>query len=242
MHVSYAGTACITPPSARPHEQRIHAAAESAWTFGFVDLAGFTALTDAHGDREAVAVVDCFETIVIESLTADDQLVKTIGDAVMLRFASMTTAIAGTRRIFAQCTSGAGLPAVRAGLHHGLAVARGQDWFGATVNIAARVAGYGRGGQLLATRDVAETARRGGMAVTALGPVHLRNVVAPVELYDIDVGAGVAGTVIDPVCRMRVASAHATGVLRHRGRDYWFCSPACSAKFAVRPDRYATAI
>jgi adenylate cyclase len=116
------------------------AAAESAWTFGFVDLAGFTALTDAHGDREAVAVVDRFETIVVESLTADDQLVKTIGDAVMLRFASMTTAIAGTRRIFAQCISGAGFPAARAGLHHGPAVARGQDWFGATVNIAARLA------------------------------------------------------------------------------------------------------
>lgn len=222
----------------RTHEVRT--TAESGWTFGFVDLAGFTALTDAHGDQEAVTLVDRFETVVAESLTADDQLVKTIGDAVMLRFATPASAIAGARRIFARCTSGTGFPAPRAGLHHGPAVARGQDWFGATVNVAARVAAHSRGGQLLATRDVAETARRAGTRVAALGRVHLRNVVAPMELYDLDVGAQIGGPLIDPVCRMQVTSANAAGTLHHQGRKYSFCSAGCIAEFATHPDRYAT--
>ncbi|AOS92115.1 YHS domain-containing protein [Mycobacterium intracellulare] len=212
--------------------------AEPVWTFGFVDLAGFSALTDVHGDREAVAVVDRLEAIVTESLTVDDQLVKAMGDAVMLRFATTETAFTCTQRIFAKCTSDTGFPAPRGGLHHGPAVARGQDWFGATVNIAARVAAYGRGGQLLATREVAETARRAGASVTALGPVRLRNIVARVELYDLDVGATVHGNVIDPVCRMQVSTGTVAGTLHHHGRYYQFCSTSCAAVFAAQPDHY----
>jgi class 3 adenylate cyclase/YHS domain-containing protein len=208
-------------------------------TFGFVDLAGFTALTDAHGDREAVALVDRFEAAANSALTADDQLVKTVGDAVMLRFDRIMNAITGTAAIFKRCTSEAGFPVLRAGLHHGPAVARGHDWFGATVNLAARVAAQARGGQLLATAQVAQTASRAGITVTALGLYRLRNVFSPVELFDVSVGAPVAGTVIDPVCRMQVQIAAAAGTLRHGGNDWWFCSLDCAAAFAAAPDRYA---
>ncbi|RFZ21386.1 pH-sensitive adenylate cyclase [Mycobacterium marinum] len=239
MTISYSSSASITLSPRYRYEHETRTVAESRWTFGFVDLAGFTALTDAHGDREAVTLVDRFETVVAESLTADDQLVKTIGDAVMLRFATPATAVAGARRIFARCTSGTGFPAPRAGLHHGPAVARGQDWFGATVNVAARVAAHSRGGQLLATRNVAETARRAGTRVAALGTVHLRNVVAPVELYDLDVGAQIGGMVIDPVCRMQVASGDVAGTVHHQGRKYSFCSTGCIAQFVAQPGRYA---
>lgn len=211
---------------------------EAEWTFAFVDLAGFTALTAAHGDRDAIALIDRFEDKVTTSLTADDQLVKTIGDAVMLRFATVASAIAGTARIFDRCMSETGFPVPRAGLHHGPAVARGTDWYGATVNLAARVTGQAHGGQLLATSLVAETARSDGVVVTALGPFHLRNVPVPVELFEVAVCPPVGGTVIDPVCRMQVPIAKAAGTLRHHGVDRWFCSLACAAAFAAAPDHY----
>lgn len=214
-------------------------AAEVESTFGFVDLAGFTALTDAHGDREAVALVDRFEAVATAALTADDQLVKTVGDAVMLRFASIVNAISGTSAIFLRCTSEAGFPVLRAGLHHGRAVARGNDWFGATVNLAARVAAQARGGQLLATAQVAETARQTGITVTALSSFRLRNVIASVQLFDVSVGAPDADTVIDPVCRMQVQIAAAAGTLRHDSSDWWFCSLDCAGAFAAAPDRYS---
>jgi len=213
--------------------------AEVDSTFGFVDLAGFTALTDAHGDREALALIDRFEAAANSALTADDQLVKTIGDAVMLRFDTIMNAITGTAAIFERCSTEAGFPVLRAGLHHGPAVARGHDWFGATVNLSARVAAAARGGQLLATAQVAQTASQAGITVTALGLYRLRNVFAPVELFDVSVGAPVTGTVIDPVCRMQVRIAAAAGTPRHGGIDWWFCSLDCAAAFAAAPDRYA---
>ena len=55
-------------------------------TFAFVDISGFTALTEAHGDEEAVATLARFREITHAALAPSDILVKTIGDAVMLAF------------------------------------------------------------------------------------------------------------------------------------------------------------
>ena len=52
-------------------------------TFAFVDLAGFTALTEAHGDEEAVATLSRFRAMTSRALDGRGVLVKTIGDAVM---------------------------------------------------------------------------------------------------------------------------------------------------------------
>jgi class 3 adenylate cyclase len=57
-------------------------------TFAFVDLAGFTAVTEAHGDAEAVSIVRMFRDRALDVLRPGDELVKTIGDAVMLRFST----------------------------------------------------------------------------------------------------------------------------------------------------------
>jgi len=209
-------------------------------TFGFVDLAGFTALTEAHGDDEAVGLLDRFEAITTEALGTGGQLVKTIGDAVMVRFPDPSAAIGAVSRLFSAAAAEPGLPVLRAGLHHGTAIERVGDYLGASVNLAARVAGQAHGGQVLATIEVAEEARRSGVTVVDLGAFELRNIAQPVELFELEVCPAAAGTAIDPVCRMQVARADAAGRLRHRDRDYWFCSLRCVAAFAADPDRHVT--
>jgi class 3 adenylate cyclase len=58
----------------------------SAATFLFADIAGFTALTEAHGDKPAVQLVDDFAAIVQAELpNVGGEYVKTVGDALMLR-------------------------------------------------------------------------------------------------------------------------------------------------------------
>jgi YHS domain-containing protein len=52
---------------------------DSGRTFSFIDPSGFTALTEAHGDRDAVGIIDRFVSVVRKSLGPDDVLVKTIG-------------------------------------------------------------------------------------------------------------------------------------------------------------------
>ena len=90
---------------------------ESEATFGFVDLAGFTALTEAHGDDEALALLDRFEAITTGALGPTDRLVKTIGDAVMIVFGDPDTAVNGVSRLFRGALAEARLPIPRAGLH-----------------------------------------------------------------------------------------------------------------------------
>ena len=205
-------------------------------TFGFVDLAGFTALTEAHGDAEAVDMLVRFEATTKASLGHSGRLVKTIGDAVMLAFDEPTAAVTAVVALF-EAMQGTDLPVARCGLHHGAAVERNGDYFGAAVNLAARIAAQAHGGQVVATSAVAEAARGAGVPVADLGCFDLRNIAEPVELFHLQIRSDVDATAIDPVCRMRVSPVSAAGRLRHGGRYYWFCSLRCASIFTADPER-----
>lgn len=211
---------------------------EVAATFAFVDLAGFTALTEAHGDAEASGLVDRFEALARHALGDGDRLVKCMGDAVFLAFDSPAAALRAVGRLLRDCAAEPGFPLPRTGLHHGTAVARGDDLIGTSVNLAARIAGQAHGAQVLGGAAVAEVAREEGIHVVELGAFDLRNVAEPVTLYQLDLRPETAGTAIDPVCRMQVGRAYAAGRLRHLDTDYWFCSLSCVARFAGQPDAY----
>lgn len=210
-------------------------------TFSFVDLAGFTALTEAHGDLDAVDLLDRFAGLVGESLSAGGELVKSIGDAVMLASPGPAAAVAVLAGLWERCSQTAGFLLPRAGAHHGPAISRDGDYLGATVNLAARVAGHAAGGQILVTSAVAIAARAGGFEVTELGPRRLRNLAAPVTLFEIRLAASEPSGAIDPVCRMRVEPELAAGSLCHDGQRFWFCSMPCVAAFAADPGRYLIA-
>jgi len=121
-------------------------------TFVFADLAGFTALTEAHGDEQAAAVVADFGTAVRDQLPATGgHQVKGIGDAVMLCIPDPGAAVRLGLRITHELMLGHGAPAVRVGMHHGPAIERDGDYFGAAVNLAARVSAEATGGEVLLT-------------------------------------------------------------------------------------------
>lgn len=207
-------------------------------TFCFIDLAGFTALTDAHGDAEAVALLDRFVHMTRAALGPDDELVKSIGDAVMLASPTPERAVCVVQELLTRCRDADGFPLPRAGAHHGRALARSNDYFGSSVNLAARVAGTAAGGQFLATRAVAEAAQRSRVDVTSLGPHLLRNIAEPTDLFEIGARAETASDSLDPVCRMSVDPARAAGWLAHSGQRFWFCSLNCASIFAANPDRH----
>src|SRR5918999_5319267 len=122
----------------------------AAATFAFADIAGFTALTEAHGDEAAFALVADFTNAVKAELdSVHGEHVKTIGDALMLRIPDPGDAIHLGVEISQRTLRSHGAPAVRVGLHHGPAVEREGDYFGATVNLAARVSGVASGGEVL---------------------------------------------------------------------------------------------
>src|SRR3954468_22066486 len=125
-------------------------------TFVFADIAGFTALTEAHGDHDAAALVADFCRSVRAELPASGGTeVKTIGDAVMLTIPDPAAAIRLGLRITHELMRGQGAPAVRVGVHPGPAAGRDGDYCGAAVNLAARVSGEASGEVLLTASTAA---------------------------------------------------------------------------------------
>lgn len=212
-------------------------------TFVFADIAGFTALTEAHGDDEAAAVVAGFCAAVRAELPASGGTqVKTIGDALMLRIPDPGAAILLGLRITHELMLGHGAPAVRVGLHHGPAVERDGDYFGAAVNLAARVSAEASGGEVLVTGQTAALAPElAGVVYESRGRRALRNVREPVELFAA-VRAGESDERMlprDPVCRMAVDPERAPGRLLYQDTAYFFCSLQCAADFARDPEHFA---
>jgi len=217
--------------------------ATDAGTFLFADLAGYTALTEAHGDDEAADLAGAFCAAVRDLLPEyDAEDVKVIGDEVMVRGRNAAQALRLALRIAHDVGAQHGFPAVRVGMHTGPAVERSGDWFGATVNVAARVAGLAAAGEVLLTG--ATRAAAGDLDDVVLhsrGEVTLRNVGEPVVIF-----AALrrgrhdeAHLPVDPVCRMAVDPRHRAGMLVYDGAEYHFCSFRCVRAFAEHPDRYA---
>jgi class 3 adenylate cyclase/YHS domain-containing protein len=212
-------------------------------TFVFADIAGFTALTEAHGDEQAARLVaDFCDAVRAELPSFGGTQVKTIGDALMLRIEDPSRAVLLGLRIAHDVLAGHGVPTVRVGMHHGPAIERDGDYIGATVNLAARVSAAATGGEVLLTAETAALAPEiDGVLYESRGRQLLRNVRDPVELVAA-VRQGQSserGLAIDPVCRMAVDPDHAAGRLNYNDATYFFCTITCAGEFARQPERFA---
>jgi class 3 adenylate cyclase len=210
-------------------------------TFLFADLAGFTALTEAHGDEPAAELAaeffDCVRGLLPDHRAEE---VKTIGDAVMLRCDDAESAVELGLRIVEEVASRSEFPVVRLGMHTGPGVELQGDWFGGAVNVAARVSGAAGGGEVLLTEATREASGDlEGIELHKHGEQRLKNVSEPVAMYRaVREGTERDGLTIDPVCRMAVDPGQAAGSLSFRDRVYYFCSLDCARAFAARPEDY----
>jgi adenylate cyclase len=151
-------------------------------TFIFTDLVGFTALTAARGDHGAADVALAFFRRV-RGLLPDHrgEEVKSIGDGLMLRCEDPALAIWLGLHIVRELEHDPDFPAVRVGMHTGPAVCREGDWYGGTVNVAARLCAAAGGGEVLvseATRVAAGPVRHVDLGDRRLH--WLKNVTDPV--------------------------------------------------------------
>jgi adenylate cyclase len=120
-------------------------------TFLFADLVGFAEFTAQHGDdRGADLAVSFYERICTLAAELGCQVVKAIGDGVMVRSENGDAAVELAARILTLAEK-EGFPLARVGLDTGPAVERNGDWFGSTVNTASRVTSAANAGELLMT-------------------------------------------------------------------------------------------
>ena len=205
-------------------------------TFAFVDLSGFSALSEMCGDQQAASLAGRLADLASDSLKPGVTLVKTIGDAVMLGAAEPQHMVATILTLADRVANEEGFLALRAGIHHGSAVHRDSDYFGHDVNITARITALAGAGQAVVTEPVRDSCARLGLSPIPLGRRLLRNITTPVQVYALALTAAQNPT--DPVCRAAVDPRSAASHLRHDDRDWWFCSLNCAQRFAATPWRY----
>jgi len=208
-------------------------------TFVFADLAGFTALTEAHGDDSATLIAGDFTAAVRKMLPDyDAEEVKTIGDEVMIRVADPSAAVRLGMRIVDRLAFH-GSPPVRVGMHSGPAIHRNGDWFGATVNLASRVTDAARPGEVLLTEQTQRRLQRGdGFELEDRGSRYFKHVPELIPVYRVANRTAGSELDVDPVCRMAVARDRADSIKKRRGIAYYFCSAECRRQFDEDPRRY----
>jgi adenylate cyclase len=155
-------------------------------TFLFADLVGFTSFTERAGDDAAADVAVAFQSATAR-LASDYgcEVVKSFGDAVMIHGRDPARVVALALRVARGHAAGEGRgPAARVGVHSGTAVRRGSDWYGSTVNVAARLAEAAAPGEVLislTTRD--ELAALGPVTIADRGRRSFKNVGSPVGVF-----------------------------------------------------------
>jgi adenylate cyclase len=150
----------------------------------FLDLVGYTRLTEERGDAAAAALAEALAVLVGRSAREHGGVpVKWLGDGVMVHFREPTGAVRSALELVAQLPE-AGLPPAHVGVAAGPVVVQGGDYFGRTVNLAARIAARAGAGQVLVSQRVAESAPPQGVRFVELGEQPLKGIARPVRLLE----------------------------------------------------------
>lgn len=156
-------------------------------TFAFIDLSGFTALTEKEGDAEAVQVLARFRQAVRQvSSERAVRVAKWLGDGAMLVGVDREALVEAIVAIETLISDGiADLP-LRAGIASGPVILfEGDDYIGSAVNIAARLCDLAEPGHVLAPASIVSDALV-NTQVEPLGEVEIRGLQAPIEVVRLD--------------------------------------------------------
>jgi adenylate cyclase len=142
-------------------------------TFAFIDLCGFTAFTEAHGDERAVAVLGDFRSCV-RQVASDHgvRVAKWLGDGAMFVSVDEQQLVETVLEIERHFDSIRAPLALRAGVSRGPVILfEGDDHIGTAVNLAARLCDIAQPHEVLATSAVTEYPD--WVTAEAAGPVRV---------------------------------------------------------------------
>lgn len=150
----------------------------------FLDLSGYTRLTEERGDAAAADLAARLSRLVQKtSGRHGGKPVKWLGDGVMFHFRDPGPGVVAALEMVDGARD-ASLPAAHVGLHSGPVLFQEGDYFGRTVNVAARIADYARQNEVLVSDDVVAASENvPGVEFEAIGPVELKGLTEAVSLH-----------------------------------------------------------
>jgi adenylate cyclase len=149
----------------------------------FLDLSGYTRLTEERGDDAAAATAATLGGVVqLIAQAHGGRAVKWLGDGVMLYFPQADAAVISALEM-ADGVPAAGLPPAHTGIDAGPVILQDGDYFGRTVNTAARIASRAEPGQVLVSDGVVRSTRNPAIRFTDVGLVALNGLPRPIRLH-----------------------------------------------------------
>ena len=142
----------------------IHSRLERQPAICFLDISGYTRLTQERGDDAAADLSTTVARLVQRSsVQHGGKPIKWLGDGVMFYFGDPGPGVRAALEMVDGLAS-AGLPPAHVGLHAGPVLFQEGDYFGQTVNLSARIADYARQGEVLVSQAVADASQETGIS------------------------------------------------------------------------------
>ena len=205
-------------------------------TFAFLDLSGFTALTEAEGDENAVAVLSVFRAALRDICSRRGvRIAKWLGDGAMLVSVETPSLVAATLETKAALDAAPESVTVKCGVTSGTVILlEGDDYVGHAVNVAARLCDIAVGQEVLAVPSVVPELPP-WVTVEVADAVTLRGLEQPIDVVRLGLPRLGPDSQPDPICRIPLTPAVA--VARRYdddGRELLFCADSCAEMWDQR--------
>jgi len=170
----------------------------------FADISGSTTIYEQLGDAAAVQLIQgLLASMEEEVLLHKGEVIKSIGDELLCTFTDVISALAAATAMHqhAGAVSGPGgrALALRVGMHYGPTLEDRGDVFGDAVNVAARVVGLARPGQILITEACfARVPLLGRSRIRTIDQIAVRGRNAEITIMDVQWERGRGATTIMP--------------------------------------------
>jgi adenylate cyclase len=159
-------------------------AVRSVGAAAFADLTGYTHLTEEQGDEVAAGVSLTLARLVSEiAVEHHGEVVKMLGDGVHFHFADPADAVRASLDIVDRVRP-SGLPPAHIGVNAGPMIYDEGDYFGRTVNLAARIASQAQADQVFVGEDLRRVVVPDGFDLVDVGAFELKGIAGPVTLYE----------------------------------------------------------
>jgi adenylate cyclase len=208
-------------------------------TFAFLDLTGFSALTEAHGDQRAVAVLGVFRAMLRDICSRRGvRIAKWLGDGAMLVCVETTPLVAATLEMQSAIDAAPENITIKCGITSGRVILlEGDDYIGHPVNVASRLCDLASPHEVLAATDVLSE-KPACSIFESRQRVLLPGLEHEIEIACLRMALPTPDSVPDPVCQIRLTKQTAEQTrLDGDGKVLLFCSASCAETWDQRYPR-----
>jgi class 3 adenylate cyclase len=205
--------------------------------FAFVDLSGFTALTETEGDERAVSVLTSFRSVVRDICSRRGvRVAKWLGDGAMLVTVEAPPLLAAILEMLRAVETARTPVPLRCGATSGeVILLEGDDYIGHAINVAARLCDMAPGGVVFAAPSIVGALPKWG-CVLSTEETAIRGLERPLPVSRIAFRPLDPPTAPDPVCGIPLNRDVAEESVHDSfGQEVWFCSDSCRDTWERRP-------